>query len=116
MKTYIILSAVLLSGCAAMDVLVGSQDGSVAGALPEVSNLLTASNNPSYILAGTAVSGLVGLLKWVGWKRSFTEVVSSLQDGIKTLPDKEKKVLLSTISASMPADAKKLVAAIRSKI
>lgn len=105
-----------MTGCAVMDALVGAPDGSTSGILPEASKLLTASNNPSYVLAGTAITGLAGLLKWIGWKRNFTDVVDSLQDGINTLPDKEKKVLLSTISSSMPAEAKKLVASIKNKM
>ena len=108
-----IFSLSFIGGCAVMDALIGSPDGSTPGILPEAQKLLTASDNPSYVLGGVAVAALTILLKAIALKRNIVEIVSSVDDGFNELDDHTKQVVKDAISKSMPADAKKIVASIK---
>jgi len=114
MNKYILLGSLgFMGGCYVLDALIGSPDGSTPGLLPAAQKLLLSSDNPSYVLGSVGVGALVGLLKWIGWKRKFSEVVASTANGFRELTPEQLKAVKDAVSKRMPADVKKAVAAVK---
>lgn len=105
------LVPVLLTGCATLNFLLG--DGDSPGVLTQAGGVLKDSGNPTYIAAGFAVTTLVAIGKALRSGSNLRETVSSVNDGLKELDEDQLAAVKKTISASMPASVKKVVASIR---
>lgn len=118
-KAFLLLSALFVSGCAAVDVLLGGADGS-PGVLEQAGDVLKDSDNPTFAVVGLTVTTVAAIINSIRERKKgqkvLTGVVDAVEKGFEELTPGQVDAMKTRLSEAMPNFVKEAVAKVKAKL